>query len=78
MAADIALELPARADLDGFLRAALATGASVVSVSPRRESLEDLFVREAAGAATDLPPPGSTGPAPGSSATPHATGVGPS
>ena len=31
-----------------ILRAALAGGAGVVSVTPRRESLEDLFVREAA------------------------------
>ncbi|HET6280742.1 MAG TPA: ABC transporter ATP-binding protein [Polyangia bacterium] len=41
------LDLPEGADVDGFLRAALAAGAKVLSVSPRRESLEDLFVREA-------------------------------
>jgi ABC-2 type transport system ATP-binding protein len=44
---DVALEMPSGADIDGFLRAALAGGASVISVTPRRESLEDLFVREA-------------------------------
>jgi len=44
---DIALELPEGADVDAFLREALRAGARVVSVSPRRESLEDLFVREA-------------------------------
>jgi ABC-2 type transport system ATP-binding protein len=43
----VSLELPDGTDVDAFLRAALAVGASVVSVSPRRESLEDLFVREA-------------------------------
>lgn len=63
MAADVALELPARADLDGFLRAALASGASVVSVSPRRESLEDLFVREAVGLASPASSP-ATGAGP--------------
>ncbi|HEY8926463.1 MAG TPA: ABC transporter ATP-binding protein [Polyangia bacterium] len=44
---DLALELPAGADVDAFLRAAQAGGAAIVSVTPRRESLEDLFVREA-------------------------------
>jgi ABC-2 type transport system ATP-binding protein len=43
----IGLELPETADVDAFLRLALGAGASVLSVSPRRESLEDLFVREA-------------------------------
>ena len=40
--------LPANADVDAFLRAVLAAGARVHSLTPRRESLEDLFVREAA------------------------------
>lgn len=40
-------DLPAGADVDGFLRAALAAGCRIISVTPRRESLEDLFVREA-------------------------------
>jgi len=44
---DVALELPAGSDVDAFLRAAQAGGAGIVSVTPRRESLEDLFVREA-------------------------------
>ncbi len=34
------------ADVDATLREALAAGKHVVSVTPRRESLEDLFVRE--------------------------------
>jgi ABC-2 type transport system ATP-binding protein len=34
--------------VDGFLRAALATGAHVVSVMPRKERLEDLFLRQVA------------------------------
>jgi ABC-2 type transport system ATP-binding protein len=50
----VALELPAGADVDRFLQAALERGAGVVSVTPRRESLEDLFVREAA--AGETPP----------------------
>jgi ABC-2 type transport system ATP-binding protein len=44
---DVVLELPADANVDAFLRAALALGAVVLSVTPRRESLEDLFVRQA-------------------------------
>jgi len=44
---DVVVELPADADVDAFLRAALALGAVVLSVTPRRESLEDLFVRQA-------------------------------
>ncbi|HEY4187829.1 MAG TPA: ABC transporter ATP-binding protein, partial [Polyangia bacterium] len=51
---DVALELPAEVDVDAFLRAALALDARVVSVTPRRESLEDLFVRQAV--AGDGPP----------------------
>jgi ABC-2 type transport system ATP-binding protein len=39
--------LPPETDIDEFVRAALARGEHLVSVSPRRESLEDLFVREA-------------------------------
>jgi ABC-2 type transport system ATP-binding protein len=46
-AGDVVLELPAGVDVDDFLRAVLGRGGSVVSVTPRRESLEDLFVREA-------------------------------
>ena len=53
--ADTALELPAGADVDGFLRAALAAGAAIVAVIPRRESLEDLFVREAGRAKAPAP-----------------------
>ena len=41
------VDLPEGADVDAFLRAALAANCSVTSVTPRRESLEDLFVREA-------------------------------
>jgi len=37
--------------VDEFLRAALAAGARVVSVTPRKESLEDLFLRQVAAAA---------------------------
>jgi ABC-2 type transport system ATP-binding protein len=50
----VGVELPEQADVDAFLRTALAAGASILSVSPRRESLEDLFVREAQ---TTQPPP---------------------
>jgi ABC-2 type transport system ATP-binding protein len=43
----VLVELPEGSDLDAFLEAARAAGAGVLSVSPRRESLEDLFLREA-------------------------------
>jgi ABC-2 type transport system ATP-binding protein len=43
----VLLELPEGSDVDAFLEAARTAGAKVLSVSPRRESLEDLFLREA-------------------------------
>jgi ABC-2 type transport system ATP-binding protein len=43
----ILVDLPEGADVDAFLKAALTSCASIISVTPRRESLEDLFVREA-------------------------------
>ncbi|HEX4456591.1 MAG TPA: ABC transporter ATP-binding protein [Polyangia bacterium] len=39
-------KLPPDADVDAAVRDALAAGKHVVSLMPRRESLEDLFVRE--------------------------------
>jgi ABC-2 type transport system ATP-binding protein len=39
--------LPEGTDVDAFLKAGLAAGCQVISVTPRRESLEDLFVRQA-------------------------------
>jgi ABC-2 type transport system ATP-binding protein len=41
------VDLPEGADVDAFLRAALSAKSSIISVTPRRESLEDLFVRQA-------------------------------
>lgn len=41
------VDLPEGTDVNAFLKAALDGGATVLSVTPRRESLEDLFVREA-------------------------------
>lgn len=41
------IDLPERANVDTFLLAALQNGCQVLAVTPRRESLEDLFVREA-------------------------------
>jgi ABC-2 type transport system ATP-binding protein len=41
-----ALRLPPEVDVNRALAEALAAGKRVVSVTPRRESLEDLFVRE--------------------------------
>jgi len=43
----VVVELPEGADVNAFRAAAIAAGAKVLSVSPRKESLEDLFVREA-------------------------------
>ena len=41
-----AMRLAPDADVDAALRDALAAGKKIVSVTPRKESLEDLFVRE--------------------------------
>src|SRR6185369_8642493 len=41
------VDLPEGSDVDAFLRAALAAGAHVAAVAPRRESLEDYFIRQA-------------------------------
>jgi ABC-2 type transport system ATP-binding protein len=46
--------LPAGQDVQAELRAALAAGHTVVSVTPRREALEDLFVREVLSGSTAL------------------------
>ena len=45
---DLELELDADADVDAVLAAAREAGARVVSVTPRHETLEDLFIRRAA------------------------------
>jgi ABC-2 type transport system ATP-binding protein len=60
---DVGVEIPAGMDVDAFLRAALGAGARVISVTPRRESLEDLFLREAGGPGSD--PERGAAPAPG-------------
>jgi ABC-2 type transport system ATP-binding protein len=49
-------DLPAGADVDAYLKAALSAGVSILSVTPRRESLEDLFMREAS---VQSPPKGA-------------------
>ena len=41
------VDLPEGTDVDAFLKAALGSGSNILSVTPRRESLEDLFVRQA-------------------------------
>jgi ABC-2 type transport system ATP-binding protein len=47
---EISLQLPASTDVDAWLTAAHGVGAKIVQVSPRHETLEDLFVREIAAA----------------------------
>ena len=42
--------LPADADVDAWIQRAHAAGAKIVSVSPRHETLEDLFMRQVASA----------------------------
>jgi ABC-2 type transport system ATP-binding protein len=44
-----AVELREGTDVDAFLKSALAGGARVLAVSPRRESLEEFFIRQAQG-----------------------------
>jgi ABC-2 type transport system ATP-binding protein len=45
---DLSLELPASADVDAWIARAHGAGAKVIEVSPRHETLEDLFLREIA------------------------------
>ncbi len=47
----LVVDLPEGVDPSAFLRAALDRGATVLQVATRKESLEDIFVREAAGEA---------------------------
>jgi ABC-2 type transport system ATP-binding protein len=47
---ELSLLLAADADVDAWLARAHAAGAKVISVAPRHETLEDLFLREVAGA----------------------------
>jgi ABC-2 type transport system ATP-binding protein len=42
--------LPADADVDAWIQRAHAAGAKIISVAPRHETLEDLFLREVASA----------------------------
>ena len=51
---EVSLQLPASTDVDAWLTAAHGVGAKIVQVSPRHETLEDLFLREIA-AADDSP-----------------------
>ncbi|HSK02958.1 MAG TPA: ABC transporter ATP-binding protein [Kofleriaceae bacterium] len=51
---ELSLTLPAGADVDAWLAGAHAAGAKVISVTPRHESLEELFLRTVTGA--DPPP----------------------
>lgn len=51
---EVALQLPPSTDVDAWLAQAHALGARIVQVSPRHETLEDLFLREIA-AADDSP-----------------------
>jgi ABC-2 type transport system ATP-binding protein len=43
-----AYELGPDAEVDAFLKAAVTAGATLLAVTPRRESLEDVFIRQAA------------------------------
>ena len=45
---ELSLTLPANADVDAWLSAARDKGAKVVAVTPRHETLEDLFMRQIA------------------------------
>lgn len=46
---ELLVTLPADADVDAYLAAAREIGARLISVSPRHETLEDLFIRRARG-----------------------------
>ncbi len=48
LADELSLTLPADTDVDAWLSRAHAAGAKIVQVTPRHETLEDLFLREVA------------------------------
>jgi ABC-2 type transport system ATP-binding protein len=50
---ELSLVLPADADVDAWLARAHSAGARVISVAPRHETLEELFLREVARGDTD-------------------------
>ena len=52
VADELAVTLGADADIDAWLERAHAAGAKVLAVEPRHETLEDLFMRQIAGADT--------------------------
>jgi ABC-2 type transport system ATP-binding protein len=56
---ELSLTLASNADVDAWLAAARDKGAKVVAVTPRHETLEDLFMREIASA--DTSPAGAEG-----------------
>ena len=45
---ELSLVLPATADVDAWIARAHAAGAKIISVTPRHETLEDLFMRQVA------------------------------
>ncbi len=51
---ELAIVLPADADVDAWIARAHTAGAKIISVSPRHETLEDLFLREVANADTAM------------------------
>ncbi len=51
---ELSVVLPGDADVDAWIARAHAAGAKIVSVSPRHETLEDLFLREVAKADTTV------------------------
>ncbi len=55
----VAVNLPEGADVDQFLTALLASGAHILAVSARKESLEDLFIRQAGHDAAAAQQPGA-------------------
>jgi len=57
----VVVDLPEGADVNAFLATVLAAGAQVVSIAPRKESLEDLFVRQAELHAPELHAPKPAG-----------------
>lgn len=76
---ELALTLPGGADVDAWLARAHAAGAKIISVVPRHETLEELFLRTVGGAGGAGGPggaegddtgagPGGPGPSPGEAA----------
>ncbi|HWO20816.1 MAG TPA: ABC transporter ATP-binding protein [Kofleriaceae bacterium] len=73
---ELALTLPADADADAWIARAHAAGAKVISVAPRHETLEELFLRAVDARGAEGADESAGGPSPGAAGAPAASASG--